>query len=212
MLGVTLLISASRPSSPIRLLVAAALLFVAFMAKYLVAIYFPFVCVSVVLAGWMSSKPRPRLALHNFGWFVVPLSVACAAYAFIFLSPLLTLLSSSLHYGDLRSPDPLREYVWTRPELGLLVAAAVVGWRQTRWDRRLLAAGGAAIIMAFQFAAHPDFDLRPSNEILSGAARRPGLVGGASEHRDVAGARHGGWQSGGRFHLVADDSTSRPVD
>lgn len=158
MLGVTLLISTSRPSSPFRLLFAAALLFVAFLAKYLVAIYFPFVCVSVVLAGWISGKPRLRLALHNFGWFVVPLSVACAAYALVFMSPLLTLLSSSLHYGDLRSPDPLREYVWTRPELWLLVAVAVVGWRQTAWNRRLVAVGGAAIIMAFQLAAHPDFD------------------------------------------------------
>lgn len=159
MLGVTLLVPAGQARSPIRLLLAAALLFVAFLAKYLVAIYFPFICVYVVLGAWLSLKPRLRPAVHDFLWFVVPLSAACAGYAAVYLSPLLMLLSSSLHYGDLKSPDPLRDYVWTRPELWLLVAAAAVGWRGvTIWRGRLVAVGGAAIIMAFQLVARPDFD------------------------------------------------------
>ena len=157
MLGLTLLVPAQKPIAPLRLLLASALLFVAFLAKYLVAIYFPFICVYVVLAALVPRLPV-AVALRNFMWFVVPLSAACAVYALVFLSPLLMLLGSSLHYGDLKSPDPLREYVWTRPELWLLAAAAAVGFRYTAGRGRLVAVGGAAIIMAFQLAAHPDFD------------------------------------------------------
>jgi hypothetical protein len=158
MLGVTLLVPADTRRSPLRLLLAAALLFVAFLAKYVVAIYFPFICVYLVVGALIAIKPGLRAAVHNVVWFVVPLSAACAGYALVYLGPLLMLLGSSLHYGDLRSPDPLREYVWTRPELWLLLAAAAIGFRHTAWRGRLVAVGGAAIIMAFQLAARPDFD------------------------------------------------------
>jgi hypothetical protein len=137
-----------------RLLTAAALLFVAFLAKYLVAIYFPFVCIYMVLGV----ARNPRLALRNIVWFVLPLSLACAAYMLVYLGPLLNLLSTSMHYGDLKSPDPLREYVWERPEMWLLVAAAALGWRRAAWTGRLVAAGGAAVLMLFQLQARPDFD------------------------------------------------------
>ncbi|MDQ6671021.1 MAG: hypothetical protein M3069_09760 [Chloroflexota bacterium] len=210
MLGVMLLVPASKPRSRGRLLLAAALLFVAFLAKYLVAIYFPFICVYVVLgallstrsarsrpgmkgdesggggfprrlplsgvakrapgrdrhmpgvagltSGLLSLAPQVRSAVHTSVWFVVPLAAACAVYAWVFLGALLTLLTASLGYGDLKSPDPLREYVWTRPELWLLVGAAAVGGRFALGHGRLVAVGGAAIIMAFQLVAHPDFD------------------------------------------------------
>jgi hypothetical protein len=98
------------------------------------------------------------VAVRNLAWFVVPLSAACAVYALVFLGPLLMLLGASLHYGDLKSSDPLREYVWTRPELWVLVAAAGFGWRQTGWSARLVALGGTVIIAAFQVEARPDFD------------------------------------------------------
>src|SRR6202011_3683718 len=133
MLGIALLVPADKARSPLRLLLAAALLFVAFLAKYLVAIYFPFVCAYLVLGAFILMRPRFGAALHNFAWFVVPLSAMCAVYAFVLLSPLTMLLGQSLRYGDLKSLDPLREYVWTRPELWLLVAAAMVGFRYTAW-------------------------------------------------------------------------------
>jgi hypothetical protein len=158
MLGVSLVVpvlpSARGPAHPWQLLVAAALLFVAFLSKYLVAIYFPFLCAYLVLGA----ARRPRLAVRNLLWFVVPLATACAVYLYVFLGPLLTLLSASLRYADLKSADPVREYVWTRPELWLLAIAAGFGWWTATRSARAVALGGTAIILAFQAEARPDFD------------------------------------------------------
>jgi hypothetical protein len=155
MLGVTLLIdSDARPVPALHLLAAAALLFVAFLSKYLVAIYFPLVCVYVVVRH----GTQLRRGIRDAAWFVLPLSVLCAAYALIFLGPLLSLLTSSLHYGDLKSPDPLREYIWNRPELVLLVLGVALGWRFATWRGRLIGLAGTAVIVAFQVVARPDFD------------------------------------------------------
>jgi hypothetical protein len=106
----------------------------------------------------LAAGKRVRLAAHNIAWFVAPLTALCAVYALVFLTPLLYLLSASLHYGDLKSPDPLREYLWTRPELWPLVLAAAYGWTRASWSTRVVACGGTAIVMAFQLAARPDFD------------------------------------------------------
>lgn len=154
MAAVTLLLPVDARRRRTRLLAAAALLFLSFLAKYLVAIYFPFICVYVVL----SAGRRLRLGVSNALWFAAPLAAACLIYLLVFLGPLLTLLASSLHYGDLKSPDPLREYVWTRPELWVLLVVAALGWRSATWPARLVAAGGTAVIMAFQVEARPDFD------------------------------------------------------
>jgi hypothetical protein len=152
MLGVALLSAREIPRT--HMLVAAALLFVAFLAKYLVAIYFPVVCIYLMARhGW-----RPRSAIHDAVWFVMPLTVACVAYALIFVGPLLTLFTSSLRYGDLKSSDPLHEYVWTRPDLWLLALLALWAGRKAPWRSRLIAASGVAIIMVFQVVARPDFD------------------------------------------------------
>ncbi len=151
--GVSLIVPVAR-RRPTTLLTAALLLFVAFLAKYLVAIYFPFVCAYLVLG----SRSNVRLALRNLAWFVLPLAAACAVYLVVFLGPLLTLLASSLHYGDLASPDPLNEYVWSRPELIVLAIAAALGWRRASWSGRIVGLGGAAVILAFQVKARPDFD------------------------------------------------------
>jgi hypothetical protein len=159
MLAVTLTVPAGKTSHPVRLLSAAALLFVAFLAKYLVAIYFPFICIYLVAAAFVYSSPdRFRRAAHHVAWFVLPLSAACALYLVVFLGPLLNLLTSSMHYSDLKSPDPWREYVWTQPAVALLIALAVVGWRRAPLGTRVVAAGGTAIIMVFQLGARPDFD------------------------------------------------------
>ena len=155
MLGVSLLISRNeRPVPTVQLLAAAALLFVAFLSKYLVAIYFPFVCLYVILRH----GTHIRKALRDTIWFVLPLTALCATYAVVFLAPLLSLLTSSLRYGDLKSPDPLREYIWNRPELVVLVLAVALGWRFATWRGRLIGLTGTLIILAFQVVARPDFD------------------------------------------------------
>jgi hypothetical protein len=156
MLGVALLVPADddRLVPAVHLLAAAVLLFVAFLSKYLVAVYFPFVCVYVVARH----GTRIRAAFRDAAWFVVPLAALCATYALVFLGPLLSLLTSSLRYGDLKSPDPLREYFWNRPELTVLAVAAVLGWRFANWRGRLIPVGGTAVIAAFQVVARPDFD------------------------------------------------------
>lgn len=137
-----------------QLVAAAGLMFIAFLSKYLVAIYFPFVCIYVVVRY---GKRLPS-AIHDAAWFVLPLSAMCAVYALVFLAPLLNLLSSSLRYGDLKSPDPLHEYILNRPELLLLVVMAGFGWRLASWRGRLIAGLGAFIIIGFQAIARPDFD------------------------------------------------------
>jgi hypothetical protein len=155
MLGVALLLApGSRDVAWPHLLAAAALLFVAFLSKYLVAIYFPLVCIYVVCRHGR----RIRRALLEGVLFVVPLTAACALYTLIFLTPLVSLLTSSLHYGDLKSPDPLREYGWQRPELWLLLAVVVLGWRFATWRGRLVGVVGALVILAFQATARADFD------------------------------------------------------
>jgi hypothetical protein len=185
MLGIALLLVDSGRGHALFLLSAALLLFVAFLAKYVVALYFPFICIFVVVAPALSreAKPTPtptisptsptdqhwfvgklrlpgwtRRSAVNLLWFVVPLTALCVGYMLIFLAPLLALLTSSLHYADLKSPDALREYVWTRPELWLLVIAAGLGWRSASWRGRIIAVGGTAVIAAFQYVARPDFD------------------------------------------------------
>ena len=73
MLGVALLLDSDDGSVPApQLLAAAALLFVAFLSKYLVAIYFPFVCVYVVARHGRQLRAAARDAI----WFVVPLTRA----------------------------------------------------------------------------------------------------------------------------------------
>jgi hypothetical protein len=157
MLGVALLLPADGEDGAVPawlLLAAAVLLFVAFLSKYLVAIYFPFVCLYVVLRH----GTRIRAAIHDGIYFVLPLSILCVVYALVFLTPLVNLLTSSLHYGDLKSPDPVREYFLNRPELWLLGLAVAGGWRFASWRGRLIACVGTAIIAAFQLVARPDFD------------------------------------------------------
>ncbi|MEA2638618.1 MAG: hypothetical protein QOF51_12 [Chloroflexota bacterium] len=165
MLGLALLLPIEERPGPLRLLAAAALFFIAFLAKYLVAIYFPLICLYAMLGPlvWARSprhtlRSALRTSLRYVLWFVAPLTALCAAYLIIFLGPLLTLFTSSLSYGDLKSATPLNEYVWSRPEIWLLVIAAAFGWRRATGAGRLVALVGAGLIMAFQLQARPDFD------------------------------------------------------
>jgi hypothetical protein len=152
MLGIDLLLWAPggrRQALP----VAAMLLFGAFLAKYLVAVYFPVVCIGLLLADRRRCAVREHLT-----WFVVPLSVACALYFIAFHHELLVLLAFSTGYTDLTSDDPLRQYVWQRPELWALVGLAALGVRRASWGTGAVTVGGSVVIAGFQALSRADFD------------------------------------------------------
>jgi hypothetical protein len=158
MLGVGLLVPAHRNARPLTIFVAATLLFIAFLSKYLVALYFPLICLYAMFAPLVASPRRPRVALANLVFFVIPLTLACAGYLLIFLGPLLALFTSSLHYGDLKSPDPLTVYFLEQPVIWLLVAAAVAGLRFATATGRMVGLVGAGIILGFQLLGRADYD------------------------------------------------------
>ena len=135
------------------LLGAAALIFIGFLAKYVVAIYLPFICLYLLISArdW-------RTRVRNIACFIVPLGTACAAYFLAFHAQLITLLRFSGSYTDLKSATPLREYVWQRPELYILAGLALLSWRRVGRVERLITLGGTAIIITFQALSRPDFD------------------------------------------------------
>ena len=153
MAGIAVLVGAVRGGRGTHLLAAAGLLFIAFLAKYLVAIYFPFVCLYLLLS------PRSRAVLRrNLVWFVLPLSVACALYFLAFRDELLTLLLFSTGYTDLTSPEPVRQYVLDQPELWALFGLALLGWQRATRAGRLVALSGTGIMLGFHALARADFD------------------------------------------------------
>lgn len=133
---------------------AATFFFLAFLAKYVVAIYFPFLCLAVLFA----KQERIKALLS----FVLPLSLACVGYYLAFSSDLTSLLQFSNQYHDLQSNDFLREYVFNRPEIIVLLLVGYWGLRQAFRDARytapLLLWGGAIILIAFQLETRADYD------------------------------------------------------
>ncbi len=153
MLGIAILLIARQRGNWWLLPLAALGLFIAFLAKYVVAIFFPFVCLYLLLS------PRTRTALaRNLAGFVLPLAAACVLYFLFFREQLTILLSFSTEYVDLASATPLHEYVLQRPEVWVLAALAAFGWREAAWVTRFFTGCGAAIIAAFQLYSRADFD------------------------------------------------------
>jgi 4-amino-4-deoxy-L-arabinose transferase-like glycosyltransferase len=153
MSGVALLFPVEGRARRLRLAAAFGLLFGAFLAKYVIAIYFPFICLYLLFSARTLKQSLGRVI-----WFVGPLSAVCALYFLIFRSELLTLLSFSHNYTDLKSDDPFLVYVWERPEIWLLVAAASFGWNYATRQNKVIAGGGSVVIGAFQLITRPDFD------------------------------------------------------
>ncbi len=153
MLGIAILLIARQRGNWWLLPLAALGLFIAFLAKYVVAIFFPFVCLYLLL----SSRTRTVLA-RNLAGFVLPLTAACVLYFLFFREQLTILLSFSTAYVDLTSATPLHEYVSQRPEVWGLATLAAFGWRKAAWVTRIFTGGGAAIIAAFQLYSRADFD------------------------------------------------------
>jgi len=153
MSGVALLVAYRQTGRWPLLCGAAALVFIGFLAKYVVAIYLPFICLYMLISArdW-------RTRIRNTACFIVPLTAACAAYFLAFHAQLINLLRFSSSYSDLKSATPLREYVWQRPELYVLAGLALLSWPRVGRVERLITLGGTAIIIAFQVLSRPDFD------------------------------------------------------
>lgn len=151
--GVALYVPLGRNKRPATLLASALLLFVAFLSKYVIAIYFPVLCIALIL-----SDRSVRGVLRNLCSFILPLSALCVGYFLLFTTQLTYLLRFSTEYTDLKSATPLREYVWQRPEIWILAALALVAGRRATRQGRAVSAAGVAIIMAFHALARPDFD------------------------------------------------------
>ncbi len=133
---------------------AAVFLFGAFLTKYVVALYFPAFC----LLLFFNKAERNKGLLS----FILPLSLACAAYFASFSNDLTNLLQFGSQYKDLRSNDVLGIYVFQRPELILMLLVAYWGVRQAFKDGRgiagVLLLAGTFILLVFQFATRADYD------------------------------------------------------
>jgi 4-amino-4-deoxy-L-arabinose transferase-like glycosyltransferase len=155
MTGVAILAAGLNAGKGRYLLAGAALFFIAFLTKYLVAIFFPFVCLFLLLS------PRNRRAfVRNLLWFVLPLSLACIAYAAFYHVELQALLvhATTTSMNDLRSPRPFDIYLWRRPDVWLLAALAALAWSRMTRSGRVAAFGGAGVILAFHLVTRADHD------------------------------------------------------
>jgi hypothetical protein len=153
MSAVALVVPVRRRALPPLLLLAAALLFIGFLAKYVLAIYFPIICLYL-----MFRRRSLRQFLWNTIFFVLPLAAACAAYAYLNRHQLAYLLHFSGSYSDLKSDFPVREYLLERGDLLVLGLLAVWGVRSASRECRVVTLAGAGIIFAFQALARADYD------------------------------------------------------
>jgi hypothetical protein len=133
---------------------AAVLLFLAFLTKYLVAIYLPFLCL-ILLA-------TPGMRRQALAWFIMPLSLACAAYYLLFTEQLNALLRFASQYKGLKSDNIWQIYFVERLDIIVLMLLGYWGLRQAfrnqRFKAPLLLWGGALVMLGFQLISRPDFD------------------------------------------------------
>jgi len=133
--------------------IASALcFFAAFLCKYLVAIYFPFL---VLLA---LRKGRPA-ALR----FAFPLSLLCAGYGLLHFRDLSALLSYARAYGSLKAPaaEAWKIYFTERLDFWILLLLSLAAWKSLRGaSRRTISLLwlGAAILPLFQLYSRADYD------------------------------------------------------
>jgi dolichyl-phosphate-mannose-protein mannosyltransferase len=133
-------------------LAAALSFFAAFLCKYLVAIYFPF----LVLLGLLKGR---RAALL----FALPLSLLCGSYGFWHARDLLALLSYARAYGSLKAPaaEAWKIYFTERIDFWLLLLLSLAAWKSQRGTPRrtiLLLWAGAGLLPLFQLYSRADYD------------------------------------------------------
>jgi hypothetical protein len=133
-------------------LAAALCFFAAFLCKYLVAIYFPFLVLLALLKG-------RRAGLL----FAVPLSFLCGGYGLWHVHDLTALLSYARAYGSLKAPatEAWKIYFTHRLDFWILLLLSLAAWKSQRGSPRstiLLLWAGAALLPLFQLYSRADYD------------------------------------------------------
>lgn len=133
-------------------LAAALSLFAAFLCKFLIAIYFPFL---VILGLW-----KGRRAILAFG---LTLTILCGAYAVYFRESLRALVEYGRAYGSLKAPAAVAWHIYfaDRLDFWILLALALLAWfpnGKGSWKKVALLFGGVAIMPIFQAISRADYD------------------------------------------------------
>ncbi len=135
-------------------LVAATLLFLGFLTKYVIALFFPVLCILIMLI--------PGTRIKGIISFVLPLSLACLFYYITYSRELGALLQFAGGYKDLRTDDWFREYFINRFDILLVMLFGYWGLRQAIRNQRsevgFILWGGTLAMIVFQFATRADFD------------------------------------------------------
>lgn len=131
---------------------AALSFFAAFLCKYIVAIYFPPLCLLALWKRWRAAA-----------CFVAPMAIACAAYGLHFRHDLAELLRYAHAYQSLQgtSAETWRVYFASRLDFWLLMALAAAGIWRVQAGRRstaLVLLAGAVIMPGFHIFSRADRD------------------------------------------------------
>ncbi|MFI5059527.1 MAG: ArnT family glycosyltransferase [Candidatus Acidiferrales bacterium] len=132
--------------------VSSLCFFAAFLCKYLVAIYFPF----LVLLALRKGK-------HAGLRFAFPLSLSCAGYGLWHFRDLAALLTYARAYGSLKAPaaEAWKIYFTERLDFWILLLLSLAAWKSLRGTSRRsisLLWLGAAILPLFQLYSRADYD------------------------------------------------------
>jgi hypothetical protein len=131
-------------------LAACASFFAAFLCKYVVALFFPFL---VLLAF--------RRKLRALLLFALPLTLSCAGYAAFYRHDLAALLSYGAGYNALRAQGAQvwDIYLWRRLDFWIIAALSLLAFLG-KTPRRILVLLwlGAALFLVFQWKTRADYD------------------------------------------------------
>ena len=133
-------------------LAASLSLFAAFLCKFLIAIYFPFL---VILSLW-----KGRRAILALG---LTLTILCGGYAVYFRESLIALVQYGRAYGSLQAPTAAAWHIYftDRLDFWILFALALLAWvpdAKGSWKKVMLLFGGVAIMPIFQAISRADYD------------------------------------------------------
>lgn len=129
---------------------ASLFFFAAFLCKYLVAVFFPFL---VLLS--LRKTVRPLLL------FAMPLFVFCAAYGALHAGDLYHLLRYGSVYSSLKAPphEVLNIYLSRRLDFWIMALAAMPLFAFKQWRKHALVLWtGILVIMSVQLKTRADFD------------------------------------------------------
>jgi Dolichyl-phosphate-mannose-protein mannosyltransferase len=126
--------------------------FAAFLCKYLVAIYFPFLALLALRKG-----------KHAGLRFAFPLSLFCAGYGLWHFRDLVALLTYARAYGSLKAPaaEAWKIYFTERLDFCILLLLSLAAWKSLRGTSRPVISLlwlGAAVLPLFQLYSRADYD------------------------------------------------------